>query len=150
MQAIGFALRDLTHGWAGWIAALAGFATAAAVAFLAPRLAHMRIMLPHLAVLPRRAPPHIPTALADTRIDWEGLATHIESRADRLHAIDALHKSGRQIIAAAEFALDDLIADCAAVLLPRELLEREPAPYLEPAVAEAPAEDELPANSLAA
>jgi hypothetical protein len=56
---------------------------------------------------------------AETEADaeWQAITGLLETRADRLHAISTTQERAQRCIEAAEYALDRLLADCAAVQL---------------------------------
>ena len=67
---------------------------------------------------PEPAQPVEPIApTVETEAEWETLTGLLESRADRLHAVSTLQERAGHCIEAAEYALDRLLLDCAAVML---------------------------------
>ena len=75
---------------------------------------------------------------ADADAEWQAITGILETRADRLHAISTTQERAQRCIEAAEYALDRLLADCAAVQLRSDegtsLLRRRVAPTETPAV----------------
>ena len=141
MLPIELGFDDLGHEWFGLIAPLAGLAVLTLVTTLlllvdlrldlwlggqAGRVfgqlkGHLR-SLAHRAtrVHPQPVPGDLPPIAADET--WPTPTEAIETSADRLRAIGALHERARQSIEAAEYALDRLIAEGGTVLPTREAI----------------------------
>jgi hypothetical protein len=85
----------------------------------------------------------------DTDAEWHALTGILETRADRLHALSATQERAERCIEAAEYALERLLADCAAVQLISDedtRLQRRPvAPAGAPAVLPAASPEPLAA-----
>lgn len=145
MQFLATNTYEMANAWAVLIAATVGIAVFGLVlrwaltvdltfgvqfdarAFLA-RLGHRLEQLRHVLAFARRRlarlrlparPVAFTVAAPGPQIDpdWELLSGTLETRAGRMRVIGALHERAGNRIDAAEYALDRLLADCAAVAL---------------------------------
>jgi hypothetical protein len=136
LSAIGIAMHlqnlnlyELANEWSGWLATGAGIAVFALVLKLAMSIAKK---LPGLPALKRRARspkrrraapvqavviarPDAAEAAADAQ--WQAVSDSLGDRADHLRTIGTLQTRAGTCVEAAEYALDRLLADCAAVAL---------------------------------
>jgi len=124
-------IHELANQWSVAVAALAGLAVFGFVArillntdlSMGLTLPRIRLRLPRRLRRRRRTRPvsvaaEVPSIAADP--EWQSITGIIQTRADRLDAITALHARAADRVEAAEYTLDRLLCDCAAHLLEPE------------------------------